>query len=225
MTDTSSVESFSPVELPVEVEPNHLTRYFTPFEESPSKSEAATVEVTDFTPISPAPVASEPEKPLLAAPTLPTRSLSHSKREHERLARARSIRSSTASTEHLSQKHHSSMVAPASLTTDDTTSASLSPPAKSSSRPPSITLEEPKPLSPFSRELQQLDEVAEEFKPGAHQSWVAEDREDRRVMQELGLKSYRVSEYIKEIQSFREGLWALLEEEEEEEEARQAAWI
>jgi len=101
-------------------------------------------------------------------PAIPKRALSHSKREHVRLARARSVRSSTQSL--------------SSTSSDLTVDA----------------------VHPFSHELEQLNEIAEEF--GLVTSNVVYD-EDTAIMQSKGLVKCSVEEYMAEIEDLMAGVF------------------
>lgn len=145
-TPASSVES-----SPIHESPNPLSYYFP---DSPNPScEASPVVKADQ----------------LDAPVLPKRALSHSKREHVRLARQRSVRSSTQSI--------------------------------SSNTSQSTIMDAP---HPFSHELEQLSEMAEEF--GLVAKEVMYD-EDMKIMQSHGLMKFSVEEYAAEIEGLMAGVF------------------
>jgi len=143
-TLASSVES-----SPIHESPNPLAYYFP---DSPTPSSKAS------------PVVKSEQ---LDAPALPKRALSHSKREHVRLARQRSVRSSTQST--------------------------------SSSGSESTAID---PSHPFSRELDQLNQIAEEF--GLVTNETIND-DDAREMQSKGLMKFSAEEYMAEIECLMVG--------------------
>lgn len=155
-TDVNSVAACSTLPSSLECTPGH---------ESPNP-------LAYYFPDSPAP--SSKASPVFSAeqtdaPALPKRAPSHSKREHVRLARHRSIRSSTQST--------------------------------SSSGSESSVVDAP---HPFSRELEQLNEMAEEFGLVANEAIYDEDV---RTMQSKGLAKFSVEEYMAEIEDLMAGVF------------------
>lgn len=106
MTDSSSIGSRSSTNSPLDghfesVTGNHLTQYFTSLPPSPTPVRHKRVETIVIA----SDREDEPATIDIAAgpaPALPTRAASHSKREHLRLARTRSTRSSTTSSRHTS---------------------------------------------------------------------------------------------------------------------------
>lgn len=145
-----------------------------------------TIDAIDFTlALAPLPVKSLkrsssvqlPAPSSLAAPQLPKRALSHSKREHERLARQRSIRGSQ-------------LGAPRSISSLNSaaSTASISP-----NRSPISSVAE----HPFSSELEQLSEVAEDFAMLDLSN--AELEADTAVMQTKGLLKFSAEDYTCEI--------------------------
>jgi len=156
-TDASSVES-SPRD-----ESNHLSSYFRPGPDTVRKA----AEVEDI-------------------PVLPSRAPSHSKREHERLARKRSLQ----------------CVRPASAQSmrESVLSRSNSELRHSCAR---TSTNDKLTVNPFSQELAQLNEVVEEF--GATARDVAAE-EDTAVMQSRGLMKFGLDDYLQEIQP----LWSIV---------------
>lgn len=109
-------------------------------------------------------------------PAIPERALSHSKRAHERLAQKRSMQSlprhSSSSSARVSREHRTSLdMFKASIAEEQT--------------------------HPFGRELEQLNEVAEEF-GGAVRD--AEKEADRVLLRERNLAAFCAADYLAEIQ-------------------------
>ena len=169
LTDASSVES-SPT-----VEHNHLSCYFP----GPTLKRSVSAKAT--------------AKADTTVPALPQRAPSHSKREHERLARKRSIRSSSGSAAPSEKGSPATSVDPAFAAAAATFTPDQESPAAVVS-PPSA--------HPFSQELERLNEVAEEF-TGVAAGWEAE--EDAVVMKSKGLQKLSADEYL----SLMDGMWAL----------------
>ncbi|KAF2875020.1 hypothetical protein BDV95DRAFT_306391 [Massariosphaeria phaeospora] len=118
------------------------------------------------------------EEPVETVPAIPERALSHSKRAHERLAQKRSLQNihprRSMNSDRSSREHRSSV--------DMFTS----------------TIQEETPeVHPFGKELEQLNEVAEEF-GGAVRS--AEYEADIALIREQNLAQFCAAEYIAEIQ-------------------------
>ncbi|KAF2835488.1 hypothetical protein M501DRAFT_435586 [Patellaria atrata CBS 101060] len=107
------------------------------------------------------------------APAIPKRALSHSKKAHEQIARQRSIRSMSARSSLSSREQRSSV---------DMFRTSV------------------EPNHPFGKELEQLNEVAEEFGNVAKDADAAQIDEDNHFMQQHGLVKFCASDYLMEIQ-------------------------
>ena len=170
LTDGSSVESSPAVEY------NHLSCYFPGPAPARTKSARKAVEVDEN------------------VPAIPQRAPSHSKREHERLARKRSQRSATRS---------SNSSAPSSPTSDRNSFELIGNPGNSSQRRrPSLAqttssaFSPPPHHHPFGSELEQLNEVAETFNDVTRD---LEADEDAAMMRQRGLEKFSVNEYISEI--------------------------
>jgi len=116
------------------------------------------------------------EEPVEAIPAIPQRALSHSKRAHERLAAKRSMQSMNSRT--------------------STGSARLSREQRSSVDMFRGTIHEEE-AHPFGRELEQLNEIVEEF-GGVIRD--AEAEADMTVMRSRGLAFFCASDYQQEIQ-------------------------
>ncbi|KAL9093787.1 MAG: hypothetical protein Q9159_000089 [Coniocarpon cinnabarinum] len=184
LTDGSSAGS-SPT-----LEPNHLTAYFP----SPTKANLTS-------PISP-------------APPIPQRVPSHNKREHERLARKRSLRANSSMSGNLAT---SSIIEPA-IVTQPFTAPTLSPPSTIDERTstamigneaaqplpklvtPASTLSPRSPpgrtpLGPFTPELQRLTEALQE----QFMAVPSLEEDDTSYMRRLGLAKFDVSVYCADI--------------------------
>ncbi|KAI9727996.1 MAG: hypothetical protein M1828_005401 [Chrysothrix sp. TS-e1954] len=167
LTDGSSVESSPTVEY------NHLSCYFPGPTIKRSQSAKAIAKADSN------------------VPALPSRAPSHSKREHERMARKRSVRSSSGSTAASHKSSPTTSVDPAFAAA----AAAYIPDQESPA-----SLASPPAAHAFSQELERLNEVAEEFVAVAG-GWEAED--DALVMKQKGLQKVSAEEYISLVDSFR----------------------
>lgn len=154
LTDGSSIESSPTLEY------NHLSDYFP----GPTKgaTSARTIAAAN-------------------APAVPRRAISHSKREHVRLARQRSV----------SRGSRDTSPAPRSPARTSFDIMGLGNVSATEAAPTSQT-------SPFSHELEQLSEVAEEFQGVARD---IEAEEDAKHMKRMGLCFFSVDDYTTEIGS------------------------
>lgn len=125
--------------------------------------------------------------PAESIPMLPARALSHSKVEHERLARKRSLQFSRPSSP---QSAGDSLKSRSSIDVVRNTASSL---PNNTSSP-----------NPFSRELEQLNEVVEEFGAAARD---AAEQEDLEVMKTRGLAKFTAEDYVQEIKPLWDTLW------------------
>jgi len=167
LTDASSVGS-----SPTSPEPNHLSCYFPSAKEPRRSASSSSIARMSES------IDSIPEVPATSSsPAIPQRALSHSKRAHERIANKRSLQN---------------MKPPSSIHTRDSTR---------SSREQRTSLDMFKSTStdehPFGKELEQLNEVVEEFGGVVRD---AEMEEDLAVMERLGLARFRATDYLSEIQ-------------------------
>ncbi|OJD17494.1 hypothetical protein AJ78_02415 [Emergomyces pasteurianus Ep9510] len=184
-------------------EPNHLSSYF----DSPKRSKTH-----HYTRSSTSSSTSQ-------TPKLPHRSLSHTKRSHQELARQRSLSkgsvqsqtppppplssssSQTASLTH-SQSHSNSHSINRSLSTHSNRSSRLSQerlrqvPESSNFSSTSISTANSTPPHPFGKELEQVNEVAEEFASVQHAVIVEEEQ----MLAQRGLFKFAVEDYIMEIE-------------------------
>ncbi|KLJ08987.1 hypothetical protein EMPG_15585 [Blastomyces silverae] len=173
---------------PITPEPNHLSGFFDP----PKRSNTTHH-----------PTRSSTSSSISQTPKLPHRSLSHTKKSHQELARQRSIsKDSTTSLTHsqsVSNPHsHSHSLSRSHSTQSSTRSARLSQErlrqVPENSAPTSIsTTQQP---HPFGKELEQVNEVAEEFATVRNAVIVEEEQ----TLVEKGLYKFTVEDYIMEIE-------------------------
>jgi hypothetical protein len=154
---------------PTSPAPNHLSGYFAAANKNIRKS----VSSGNLQRLK---EAVEEEEPV---PAIPERALSHSKRAHERLAQKRSLQS-------MPRSH----------------SARSSQQSARSSREQRVSVDMFRPTiqeesHPFGKELEQLNEVAEEFGSAVRD---AEREADLAVMRERNLASFCAADYLAEIQ-------------------------
>lgn len=164
-TDATSVDN-SPISP--EPEPNHLSAYFKPGIDTHSRVASHS---------------SSARPSFDAAPRIPQRAPSHSKRAHEGLHRKRSIQRMLSP--------------PPSRGRDNTTRSSTEIFGLPSPKATSHFVEAPKESSPFANELAQLDEVAEELGQVVKS---AERDADAVYMENRGLAAYSANDYMWEIQ-------------------------
>ncbi|KFZ13131.1 hypothetical protein V502_06754 [Pseudogymnoascus sp. VKM F-4520 (FW-2644)] len=163
--DSSVRGSGSSNTTPISPSPNHLSSYFA---NADNKQPTSTTTATD------------------AAPSIPQRAMSHTKKSHEILSRQRSTRQSSHTSSHTSS--HSS------------TSASRKP---SISHPrTSIDFFSAAPAfdstaNPFTNELAQVRELAEEYSGGATRRALSEEEED---LYARGLCKFSAEDYMAEIE-------------------------
>lgn len=167
LTDASSVDSPPP-------SPNHLSCYFEAANPPATKTVRRSQSSVSFR-----------EKTVSVenalAPAIPQRALSHSKKAHEQLARKRSLQhmktSSVDSLQRTSYEYRASREP--RIASIDMFTGSV------------------EPHHPFGKELEQLDEVAEEFTSTLRE---AEMDEDTRIIQQKGLMKFCAADYMMEIQ-------------------------
>ena len=169
LTDASSVES-----SPTSPSLNHLSGYFpTPSGKSLRKS-ASTNSLSQ--------VREHPSEPTGPVPAIPQRALSHSKRAHVQLAQKRSMQNLGS--------RGTSMSSRGSL-------GSLREQRSSLDMFNIATVSEEASAHPFGAELEQLNEVAEEFSGVAR---TAEEEADVEAMRERNLATFCAADYLAEIQ-------------------------
>lgn len=170
LTDASSLES-----SPTSPAPNHLSGYFG----GPGKQIRKSASTTSLHQVKEEPVVAMPSE---NTPAIPQRALSHSKRAHERLAAKRSLQNINS---------RSSINSRGSVG-----SVRLSREQRSSVDMFRGTIHEEE-AHPFGRELEQLNEIAEEFNGVARD---AETEADVTVMRSRGLAAFCAADYLSEIQ-------------------------
>ncbi|OJD18411.1 hypothetical protein ACJ73_08721 [Blastomyces percursus] len=173
---------------PITPEPNHLSSFF----DSPKRSNTTRHYTRSSTSSS-----------ISQTPKLPHRSLSHTKKSHQELARQRSIsKDSTTSLTHsqsVSNSHsHSQSLSRSHSTRSSTRSARLSQErlhqVPEDAAPNSISsTQQP---HPFGKELEQVNEVAEEFATVRNAVIVEEEQ----TLVQKGLYKFAVEDYIMEIE-------------------------
>jgi len=133
-----------------------------------------------------------------SAPAIPQRAASHSKREHVRLARHRSVRSSLRA---------------ASMKLEGMNAEGIVDPAMGLMAPASVILSQTS-SQPFSSELEQLSEAVEEFASSAAardeeiELAAAAVHEDVVYMADKGLANCSIDEYLADIQPLTNALFA-----------------
>lgn len=183
-SDRESVPS-SPVEC--SPEPNHLTEYFRPQSPKQNGLKRASSAASTYH----RRTESQTTNGLLDAPVIPKRALSHSKRAHERLARKRSLQLvSTPTSLHSRVRSHGSLE---TFSTSISYLGSSAPNNSLTSLGGSVMAEHP-----FGKELEQLNEVAEELH-GVVKDITAE--EDNLVIKQFGLGTFDVSEYMMDVEA------------------------
>ncbi|OAX83942.1 hypothetical protein ACJ72_01683, partial [Emergomyces africanus] len=182
-------------------EPNHLSTYFDPPKRSKTHHYAR----------------SSTSSSISQTPKLPHRSLSHTKRSHQELARQRSLSKgsmqshsqtpapppqTTPSLSHSQSNSNNSHSISRSLSTRSSRSSRLSQERLrqvlesspfSSTSTPAATSTTP---HPFGKELEQVNEVAEEFATVQHAVIVEEEQ----MLVQKGLYKFAVEDYIMEIE-------------------------
>ncbi|KAF2271988.1 uncharacterized protein EI97DRAFT_239028 [Westerdykella ornata] len=168
LTDASSLSPDSP-RSPA---PNQLSGFFPSGNKLPRRSASSS-----NLPHSNSAVSGE----TCPVPAIPERALSHSKRAHERLAQKRSLQSMTPSTRGSLLSNRSSREQRSSIDIF---------------RSPAVIQEEREEAHPFGPELEQLNEIAEEFGGVVRD---AEYEADLKVIRERGLARLCADEYLAEI--------------------------
>ena len=203
LTDASSVDS-SPADSSPALEYNHLSCYFPKQTVRRSKSvRSATTTAGQIT----------AEIDAQQAPALPSRVSSHNKREHERLARKRSLRrsgsgasknaSSSAPIEPTSETSGlvsiDTMIGQATASPTKDTNEASSPLSPESVYSPVSPVANAMQHHPFTSELEQLNEVAEEFHGITQEAQAAQEAKQVQKMKEKGLQKFNVADYVREI--------------------------
>ncbi|KAF1975874.1 hypothetical protein BU23DRAFT_69562 [Bimuria novae-zelandiae CBS 107.79] len=167
LTDASSVGS-----SPTSPTPNHLSGYFAAANPHIRKS-ASSGNIRKSASFSNLQQLKEQVEEEPAVPAIPERALSHSKRAHERLAQKRSLQNMSRGHSTRSSREHRASV-------DMFNSATIKEEAH-----------------PFGKELEQLNEVAEEFGNAVHE---AELEADLDAMRKRNLAAFCAADYLAEIQ-------------------------
>lgn len=155
---------------PTSPAPNHLSGYFPLANGKSVRKSASTTSLSK--------VAEHPSEPTEPVPAIPQRALSHSKRAHVHLAHKRSMNLSRGPS--ISSRGSLGSLREQRSSLDIFTIATVS--------------EEP---APFAAELEQLNEVAEEFSGVARS---AEEHADELLMRDRGLARFCAADYMAEIQ-------------------------
>ncbi|KAF2253323.1 hypothetical protein BU26DRAFT_220847 [Trematosphaeria pertusa] len=172
LTDASSVNS-----SPTSPAPNHLSGYFASANKTARKSASAGNLRKSASSSNLQQLKEDVEE---AVPAIPERALSHSKRAHERLAQKRSLQSMSRHSSVHSTHSHSSRMSREHRTSLDMFKATIQ-----------------EETHPFGKELEQLNEVAEEF-GGAVRD--AEMEADLAIIRERCLAMFCAADYLAEIQ-------------------------
>ncbi|KAH6637886.1 hypothetical protein C7974DRAFT_149590 [Boeremia exigua] len=171
LTDASSVES-----SPTSPSPNHLSGYF------PSPSGNGKVVRKSASTNSLSQLREHPSEPTEPVPAIPTRAVSHSKRAHVQLAQKRSMQNLPSRGTSVSSRGSLGSLREQRKSVDMFNIESVS--------------EEPA-AHPFGAELEQLNEVAEEFSGVARS---VEEQADVDAMRQRNLAMFCAADYLAEIQ-------------------------
>lgn len=169
LTDASSVDL-----SPTSPAPNHLSGYFPAPNGKSIRKSASTNSLSK--------VRENVAEPTEPVPAIPTRALSHSKRAHVQLAQKRSMHNLSRGNS-LSSRGSLGSVREQRNSMDMFKIAPVN--------------EEEAPAHPFGAELEQLNEVAEEFSGVARS---AEEQADLETMRSRNLAAFCAADYMAEIQ-------------------------
>ncbi|KAF2626901.1 hypothetical protein BU25DRAFT_301782, partial [Macroventuria anomochaeta] len=169
LTDASSVES-----SPTSPAPNHLSGYFPAPNGKTLRKSASTNSLSQ--------VKENPTEPSEPVPAIPQRALSHSKRAHVQLAQKRSMQNL--------QSRGNSISSRGSL-------GSLREQRSSMDMFNIATVSEEAEAHPFGAELEQLNEVVEEFSGVARS---AEEEADLEQMRKRNLATFCAADYLSVVQ-------------------------
>lgn len=167
LTDASSVES-----SPTSPAPNHLSGYFPAPNGKQVRKSASTNSLSQ--------VKENPSEPTEPVPAIPQRALSHSKRAHVHLAQKRSMQTLNSRGTSVSSRGSLGSVREQRSSLDMFTISTVS-----------------EEKHPFGAELEQLNEVVEEFNGVARS---AEEEADLEQMRKRGLATFCAADYLAEIQ-------------------------
>jgi hypothetical protein len=179
MTDASSVGS-----SPTSPSPNHLSGYFPAPSGKTVRKSASTNSLSQ--------VRESPAEPTEPVPAIPSRAVSHSKRAHVQLAQKRSMQNMSRSNTVGSRGNSISSRGSLGSIREQRNSMDMFKIAPLSEEDAA-----PAQAHPFGAELEQLNEVAEEFSGVARS---AEEQADLETMRSRGLASFCAADYLAEIQ-------------------------
>ena len=183
LTDASSVGS-----SPTSPSPNHLSGYFPAPSGKTVRKSASTNSLSK--------VRESPAEPTEPVPAIPSRALSHSKRAHVQLAQKRSLQSMSRANTVGSRGNSISSRGSLGSIREQRNSMDMfkvAPLSEEEDAPAPA----PAQSHPFGAELEQLNEVAEEFSGVARS---AEEQADLETMRARGLASFCAADYLAEIQ-------------------------
>lgn len=179
LTDASSVGS-----SPTSPSPNHLSGYFPAPSGKTVRKSASTNSLSQ--------VRESPAEPTEPVPAIPSRAVSHSKRAHVQLAQKRSMQNMSRSNTVGSRGNSISSRGSLGSIREQRNSMDMFKIA-----PLSEEEAAPAQVHPFGAELEQLNEVVEEFSGVARS---AEEQADLETMRSRGLASFCAADYLAEIQ-------------------------
>ncbi|KAJ4984266.1 hypothetical protein SVAN01_10235 [Stagonosporopsis vannaccii] len=168
LTDASSVES-----SPTSPAPNHLSGYFPAPNGKTLRKSASTNSLSQLK--------EHPSEPTEPVPAIPQRALSHSKRAHVQLAQKRSMQNLSTRGSGVSSRGSLGSLREQRSSMD---MFNIAPVSEESAHP-------------FGAELEQLNEVAEEFSGVARS---AEEQADVDVMRSRNLATFCAADYLAEIE-------------------------
>lgn len=170
LTDASSVDS-----SPTSPAPNHLSGYFPAPNGKSIRKSASTNSLSQ--------VRENPTEPTEPIPAIPQRALSHSKRAHVQLAQKRSMQNISSRGNSISSRGSLGSIREQRKSAEIFNISSVN--------------EQEAPAHPFGAELEQLNEVAEEFSGVARS---AEEQADLETMRTRNLATFCAADYMAEIQ-------------------------
>jgi len=168
LTDASSVES-----SPTSPTPNHLSGYFPAPNGKTIRKSASTNSLSQLK--------EHPSEPTVPIPAIPQRALSHSKRAHVQLAQKRSMQNLSTRGSGISSRGSLGSLREQRSSMD---MFNIAPVSEESAHP-------------FGAELEQLNEVAEEFNGVARS---AEEQADVDAMRSRNLATFCAADYLAEIE-------------------------
>lgn len=179
LTDASSVSS-----SPTSPAPNHLSGYFPAPNGKSLRKSASTTSLSK--------VKENPAEPVEPVPAIPQRAISHSKRAHVQLAQKRSMQTLSSSSRGAPSRGNSIG-----------SRGSLGSLREQRSSLDMFNISSVSEAQPFAAELEQLNEVVEEFSGVARS---AEEEADLECMRKRGLAAFCAAEYVAVIRPLFEDL-------------------